>query len=162
MFEWDKDVVEMFKDKYPQWAKNGWNDKRLSVYYDDIFEVIKVTPDNLYDVIVIDLFDPEDANLPQWRVLLKNLKKWMTPKGSVVMYSGIRNLLVKNQSYQLLSDIVKEEFPLLKVVPYKVYIPSFSGESTFLLVTNLMAEQHFTVNSHLTNSVWESYKVFNY
>jgi hypothetical protein len=78
------------------------------------------------------------------------------------MYSGIRNLLVKNQSYQLLSDIVKEEFPLLKVVPYKVYIPSFSGESTFLLVSNLMAEQHFTVNSHLTNSIWESYKVFNY
>lgn len=74
MFEWDKDVVEVFKEKYPQWANNAWNDRRLTVYYDDIFEVIKVSPDNKYDVIVIDLFDPEDANLPHWKVLLQNLK----------------------------------------------------------------------------------------
>lgn len=162
MFEWDKDVVEVFKDKYPQWSKNAWDDRRLTVYYDDIFEVIKVSPDNKYDVIVIDLFDPEDANFPQWKVLLQNLKKWMNPHASVVMYSGIRNVLVKNQSYELLADIVRQEFPVLKVTPYKVYIPSFSGESTFLLVTNIIAEQNVTVKSHLTHSVWESYKVFNY
>ena len=117
---------------------------------------------NKYDVIVIDLFDPEDANLPQWKVLLQNLKKWMNPHASVVMYSGIRNVLVKKQSYELLADIVRQEFPVLKVTPYKVYIPSFSGESTFLLVTNIIAEQNVTVKSHLTHSVWESYKVFNY
>ena len=78
------------------------------------------------------------------------------------MYSGIRNVLVKKQAYQQLADIVVHEMPLMKVTPYKVFIPSFSGESTFLLVTNPIAEQEFTVPSHLTSAVWESYKVFNY
>jgi spermidine synthase len=162
MFEWDKDVVALFKQKYPQWARGAWNDKRLSVYFDDIFQTIKTAPLNLYDVIIIDLFDPEDANLPQWTELLKHLKKWLTRQGSVVMYSGIRNVLVKKQAYQQLAEIVTHEMPLMQITPYKVFIPSFSGESTFLLVTNPIAEQEFTVVSHITPAVWESYKVFNY
>lgn len=162
MYEWDADVVVTFKEKYPQWAKGAWDDKRLSVYFDDIFEVTKAPPTKLYDVIVIDLFDPEQENLPQWADLLKNLKKWMRPHARMVIFSGIRNVLRQKQNYDLLADMIKDKMRLVKVTPYKVFIPSFSGESTFLLIANPIAEQEFTVPSHLTQEIWESYKVFNY
>lgn len=162
MFEWDKDVVDLFKTKFPQWAKGAWKDRRLTVYYDDIFKVIKAAPKKLYDVIIIDLFDPEESTMMQWAILLKNIRKWLTPQGRLVMYSGIRNILALKQPHQLLSDMVSLEMPFMKVTPYKVFVPSFSGESTFLLVTNPMADQEFVVPSHITPEIWESYKVFNW
>lgn len=162
MFEWDKGVVDLFKTKYPQWAKGAWSDKRLSVHYDDIFTVIQVPPVKKYDVIIVDLFDPDESNIAQWSVLLKYLPQWLHPQGSVVFYSGIRNILAKKQSYKLVEGFIRNMLPTMKIIPYKVFIPSFSGESTFLLVTNPMAEQEFTVPSHITPQIWESYKVFNW
>jgi spermidine synthase len=162
MYEWDKDVVDLFKAKYPQWAKGAWKDRRLTVHYDDIFKTIKAAPKKLYEVIIIDLFDPEESNLPQWDILLKNIRKWLQPQGRLVMYSGIRNILRPRQPHQVLTEMVCIQMPFMKITPYKVFIPSFSGESTFLLVTNPMADQEFTVPSHLTPEIWESYKVFNW
>jgi len=162
MFEWDKDVVQLFKGKYPQWANGAWTDRRLTVHYDDIFKVIKSAPKKLYDVIVVDLFDPDESTRMQWAILLKNIRKWLIPQGRIVMYAGIRNILAVKQPYLLLSEMVSLEMPFMKVTPYKVFVPSFSGESTFLLVTNPMADQEFIVPSHLTPAIWESYQVFNW
>lgn len=162
MYEWDRDIIKLFKTKYPQWAKGAWDDKRLTIYNYDIFKTIVGPPLQPYDVIIIDLFDPEESNLSQWSTLLHHLKKWLTPQGRCAIYSGIRNILMKHQGYEVLSDIITLELPMLKITPYKVFIPSFSGESTFLLVTNPIAEQEFTVPSHITPSIWESYKIFNW
>jgi len=162
MYEWDKGVVDIFKKKYPQWAKGAWNDDRLTLYHYDIFKMITVTPLQQYDVIIIDLFDPDESNLPQWSMLLYHIKKWLAPRGRIAIYSGIRNVLVKKQGYEVLHDIISVELPELEVTPYKVFVPSFSGESTFLLLAPPTAEQHFTIPSHLTSPIWESYKVFNW
>ena len=37
MFEWDEEVVQIFKTKYTQWAKGAWNDTRLKLHFVDIF-----------------------------------------------------------------------------------------------------------------------------
>ena len=162
MYEWDKGVVDLFKLKYPQWAKGAWDDKRLTLYHYDIFKMISVTPLHQYDVIIIDLFDPDESNLPQWSMLLHHIKKWLSPHGRIVIYSGIRNVLVQKQGYHVLNDMISVELPELEVTPYKVFIPSFSGESTFLLLAPPATEQNFTMPSHLTSRIWESYKVFNW
>lgn len=162
MFEWDKGVVDLFKAKYPQWAKGAWNDNRLTVHYDDIFRTIHTPPVLPYDVIIIDLFDPDESTIVQWSILLTNLRNWLTPSGSIAIYSGIRNILVKKQGYELLLDMIMQSFPEHHCTPYKVYIPSFSGESTFLLITPSLVQWEYPHSSHLTKEIWDSYKVFNY
>ena len=176
MYEWDKEVVELFKTKYPQWAKGAWEDKRLQIYYNDIFEVIMKPPAETYDVIIIDLFDPCEENTVQWYLLLKSIQHWISAEGSIAIYSGIRNILVKPQSYHILSTIMTGHLeyanntvsnPLLEnreIIPYKVHIPSFSGESTFLLIKhkNTVSQCTGIVDTHLTDSIWNSYKTFNW
>ena len=174
MYEWDKDVVHLFKTKYPQWAKGAWNDKRVTLYHDDIFEII-MKQSKKYDAIIIDLFDPTVETTAQWYILLKSLSNWLTPDGSIVMYSGMRNILVKEQPYHILHNIITEHRENVnnklvntllmdkEIIPYHVFIPSFSGESTFLLITNKVAVKcDMNIKSHLTDNIWESYKTFNW
>ena len=46
MYEWDRDVVTLFSDKYPQWAKGAWESPKLTIHYKDIFEEITNYPSN--------------------------------------------------------------------------------------------------------------------
>jgi spermidine synthase len=181
MYEWDEDVVELFKTCYPQWAKGAWDDPRLSLRHVDIFESIKQHPHtaNKYDVIIIDLFDPTEENLPLWTILLKNLHGWITTEGSIVMYAGMRNILTPKQPHQILAEVLSEHYQVTKgfvfydytlnknMTPYRVYIPSFSGESSFLLLTKntvplIDFEQLIMQRSHITPSIWTSYKTMNW
>jgi len=176
MFEWDKDIVDLFKTEYSQWAKGAWNDKRLTIYHDDIFEVIKTSPTATYDIIIIDLFDPSEANTVEWYILLNSIQRWLSSNGAIVMYAGIRNFLTKMQPYHIIQHIISNHFekvddkvinPLLhnrEIVPYKVYIPSFSGESVFLLIKNTASSITFNgqISTHLTDDIWNSYKIFNW
>lgn len=181
MYEWDEDVVKLFRTEYPQWAKGAWDDSRLSLRHVDIFKTITHHPHTLnkYDVIIVDLFDPCEENHPLWDILLKNLHGWTTTDGAIVMYAGMRNILTSKQSYQILNEILTEYYEITKgcmfydytlnknITPYKVYIPSFSGESSFLLLTKdthplINFEELSNHSSHITSDVWNSYKTFNW
>ena len=159
MIEWDKDVVDLFRTTYPQWAKGAWDDPRLTIEYSDIF---KKTISKKYDVIIIDLF--EQDNSKQMNSLLKKLYNCITLNGSIVMYAGMRNILVKEQPYQKIIEEFQETWRVIplhsQIIPYKVYIPSFSGESMFLLINKKNFDWHCT--SHITDSIWNSYTTFNW
>lgn len=190
MYEWDEDVVSLFKEKYPQWANGAWDDSRLKLHHDDIFEAIKTHPVKRYDVIIIDLFDYLEEDKDKWEKLLYHLPYWAN--GSIVMYAGMRENInffkgPQEQPYQVLSQMLRQhasptsiltrlQFPQnasvhdnfiaeREFIPYHVFIPSFMGESTYLLIkpraTVCMFEQakHF---SHLTMDIWKSYKTFNW
>lgn len=181
MYEWDEEVVKFFKSKYPEWAKGAWDDKRLKLHFVDIFEAINNPPSRTkkYDVIIIDLFEPCEENKQKWTTLIKSLHNWVTVNGSIVMYAGMRNILEKQQPYQKLIDIIEyrelrpghmvRDLCLSKdIVPYRVWIPSFSGESMFLLLKhyNIVDKLKFNelkvFNSHITDEVWNSYKTLNW
>jgi spermidine synthase len=180
MYEWDEQVVTLFKNKYPQWANGAWDDKRLHLHFVDIFEAIDKPPtrSNKYDVIIIDLFEPCEENKEQWMKLIKSLHNWVTIGGSIVMYAGMRNILEKEQPYKKLIEMIKykevspghkiQDLYLLKdIVPYRVWIPSFSGESMFLLLkhqstSKLNFEELCALHSHITEEVWNSYKTLNW
>lgn len=173
MYDWDKDAIQLFKMKYPQWAKGAWNDKRLTLIHDNIFERILKKPYIVYDAIIIDLFDPCEENTVQWYMLLNSIQKWLSPHGTICIYAGIRTITTKTQPYHLLHNIIQNHFvtvgntvinPLLlnrEMITYKTYIPSFSGESTFVLIKSNDTIIDFTrvqIDTHLTNEVWNSYK----
>jgi spermidine synthase len=181
MFEWDKDVVELFRNKYPEWAKGAWNDSRLMINYSNIFEAIKTPPkkSQKYDVIIIDLFEPCEENKEQWKTLIKSLHNWITVNGSIVMYAGMRNITEKIQPYEKLIETIEfmeigsghliRDLSLCKeIIPYRVWIPSFSGESMFLLlkhpqiIDKFNFEETKNLESHITEQVWNSYKTLNW
>ena len=183
MYEWDADVVKLFKEKYPEWAKGAWNDSRLKVHNEDVFEAIQnpLFRDNRYNVVIIDLFDPCEENKKKWTTLIKSLHNWVTENGSIVMYAGMRNIVEKQQQpYHKLIDIIEynEASPgyLIRdlcladkeIIPYRVWIPSFSGESMFLLlkgyniVKSFDFEETKKLESHITEDVWNSYKTLNW
>lgn len=176
MYEWDEDVVRLFKEKYPQWAQGAWDDSRLRIHYDDIFEAIKPAPAEKYDVIIVDLFEPCEENRQLWVELLHHLNSWVKNDGSIAIYAGMRNILAEKQPYQYLVDILTESdmwrgIEVLKlhidkdITPYRMWIPSFSGESTFLLLTPPSVNVDFTkrrVASHITEPIWNSYKTLNW
>lgn len=174
MYEWDYNVVSTFREFYPQWAKGAWDDSRLIIHYSDIFTEIENAPEEKYDIIIIDLFEPSEIENEKWIYLFKNLKKWLTPNGSMVMYAGMRAAPNKVQPYTTLminyslENIVVpyEDMPNIKsITPYKVYIPSFSGESCFLLCHH--PDNHVILDDSsnrykINNSIWNSYKTFNW
>jgi len=162
MFEWDNDVVRLFKQKYPQWAAGAWEDPRLSIHDDDIFEVIGTPPSQPYDVIIIDLVDPSEENRPLWELLLSRIGTWLAPHGSMALYAGIRNILAPMQPHQLLQSMLPAAL-CASVIPYKVFIPSFSGESLFLLL-NSREPILFppSIPMKLTQKIWDSYQVFDW
>lgn len=180
MYEWDKDIVNLFQEKYPQWAQGAWSDPRLKIRNEDIFKAIQTSPShwfNKYDVIIIDLFEPSTENKEKMLNLIKSLKNWISKNGSIIMYAGMRNILESHQPYQKLIDMIQfkeirpghlvQDLSLDKeIIPYRVWIPSFSGECMFLLLKNQDNAIEFTgaksLNSHITNEIWNSYKTFNW
>jgi predicted membrane-bound spermidine synthase len=181
MYDWDEEVVNLFKTKFGQWAKGAWNNPRLHLHFVNIFtEILKhPLPENRYDVIIIDLFDPTNQNRHMWKILLNNLDNWLNDNGSIVMYSGMRNILKKQQPYKILLDEIEckemwrgipiEEYNKSRVImPYKIEIPSFSGEATFILIRNNTQLKYITfeeakkIGCHLTQDIWNSYRTFNW
>lgn len=167
MYEWDKDVVSLFSTKYPQWAKGAWNHPTLSIHYEDIFKEITCYPLNRYDVIIIDLFDPSDDNMKSWATLFEHLPYWMNDSGAMVCYAGIRSITIVPQNYQRLFHIIRSNWNSSdkEMIPYRVFIPSFLGESTFILLKRNSYQStidRVTSYSHITKDIWKSYKSFNW
>jgi len=170
MYEWDEDVIALFRDHYPQWAKGAWNDSRLHIHTDDIFQVIQTPPsvENRYDVIIIDLFEPSSENKPSWELLFNHLTQWLQSNGSVVMYSGVRTLPGRDQPYHLLAELLLDKMKQdqmydRRIVPYHFFLPCFLTEATCMLWTST---HPFSIKpnipSHLTQSIWQSYLTFNW
>jgi spermidine synthase len=171
MYEWDQEVVQLFQTKYRQWAKGAWEDPRLSIHHHDMMEAIQTPPDQLYDVIIIDLFDPCEEDRALWTTLFQHLPNWVTMDGSIILYAGMRCMTQTIQPYQFLLQLL-DESPLYhmkhdtrgEVIPYRVFIPSFLGESTFLLLksnaSTLLCHKMKEVST-ITKEIWQSYQTFN-
>jgi hypothetical protein len=121
----------------------------------------------------------------KWTTLLYHLPYWAN--GSVVMYAGMRCISQKEQSYHVLSQMLRQHASPIsiltrlqspqnasvhdhfiadyEIVPYRVFIPSFMGEATFLLIKSratVCTFEQVKQFSHLTRDIWKSYKTFNW
>jgi len=190
MYEWDQEVVELFRTSYPEWGNGVWNDPRLVIHYENIFEAIHQVPLNKYDVIIIDLFEPsynmeEILENDMWVLFHKLAFEWLSLHGSMSMYSGIRNhfrdispsRVLRHSS--ILNYLTENEYRVndmmteldrKEIQSYKVFIPSYSGEAMFLLLkhNNVISQwnqlyhtENNTIYSHLTEEIWHSYSVWN-
>ncbi len=180
MYEWDREVVHVFREHFKEWSKGAFDDPRVIITYADIFEKVKEVVEHKYDVVIIDLFEPTDENADKWSTLLYNLQNWIHADTNIVMYAGMRNILKNKgeQPYEKLIKMINNEgdewhgiklnsYDNKRITPYRVYIPSFSGESAFILlrdphkginVFNADIDSHFKEDI----SILSSYFTFNW
>ena len=138
MFEWDEEVVTLFRDKYPQWSNGAFEDPRLHLHYDDITERLdgdKILVDEnevTYHIILVDLFDmTSEKELEMMKTCIEKLGTWLHEKGTCVMYVGMENATYTNDLiHNLLED--KTVFPEHSRLPYREFIPSYEGHADFL------------------------------
>ena len=167
MYEWDRDVIDLFKTKYPQWAMGAWDDPRLHVHTEDVMDVIQTIPDMPYDVIIVDLFEPSIDMMVTWRKIMIGLSQWITPAGSVVLYSGALSRFSSRGSvlypYQRLRALIRSS-PLWasrRIIPYHFYLPCFMEEaSCLLLATHAPIGLHHQWCGHMNQATWHAYTHF--
>jgi len=130
MIDWDKELVEYFRDKEPSWHKGALLDSRVTLEHSDIFQVLKEP--RKYDVIIIDLTDPEFED-GCWGELFVNITRWLNPGGVLVANTGGMfpwDFTTTTHAENLLkAGLGTTPHTIYK---YKQFVPSFGREWTFV------------------------------
>ena len=145
MIDYDRELVECMKKYGNEWSKGAFKNWRLTVGYEDAWAFMRKSQE--YNAIIIDLTDP-DINNKDWRELLRNVMKSVKPTmGGFVMNAGLylpwdtENL---NKIVNMVKEILDTDF---KYYIYTVFVPSFNGEWTFIVVAHkrkFMIEPEFS------------------
>lgn len=132
MIDWDKELVEFFRDKEPSWHQGALFDPRVTLEHSDIFEVL--SEPRGYDVLIIDLVDPDFEN-KVWEQLFHTITRWLNPKGALVANTG--GVFPWDSADTIRCEELFKEG--LKDTPhsmhrYKTFVPSFGREWSFVYV----------------------------
>lgn len=147
MVDYDKELVEFMKCHGAEWSMGAFRDKRLNVMYHDAWAFVKTGFE--YDGIIIDLTDP-DLGTEKWPELLRyTIESVKSRNGGFVMNAG----LYQPWSTKKLKDlvyIIKDlccKYIDFRYYIYTVFVPSFNGEWTFIVVAHkgkFMIEPEFS------------------
>lgn len=149
--DWDAEFVEWAKKNMNEWNERSYSDSAFRFVHGDAREVlVRKELSGNFDVVIVDLYDPEEATIDNFIEILRHAMDYLAPGGVLSVYCGMYH----TSKLQATDDIIPE---LLKkdghVVPYRVHIPSFGGEALFLLVAKgALAASYFPLNpSKLTS-----------
>lgn len=109
------------------------NDK-VSIFNEDAFKYVEKS-DKLYDVIIIDLPDPNNSSLARLysREFYKIVRKKLTKDGVVVSQST--SPFYSAEAYWCVNETMKAA-GFRSTYPYHVYVPSF-GDWGFIMASNV-------------------------
>jgi spermidine synthase len=130
MIDWDRELVEYFRDKEPSWHKGALLDPRIRLEHSDIFQVINEA--RKYDVIIVDLTDP-DFEQDEWMTFFKKIPAWLSPGGVLVANTG-GMFPWDSSSTSKAEELLKVGLELTPhcMYKYKQFVPSFGREWTFV------------------------------
>lgn len=165
VMDWDEELVHYFQANGKLWHQGAWNDNR--VYFDckDVLKLADEQQVSKYDVLLIDLLDPEYKDLEEggfWDKVLQLAKDMRNPGGSIVINTGG----VVPWRYSNFYTLFKKALALFRasnVVPYKVFVPSFQEEWSYILIHDQPQIQtsfppftrRLTETTFLKATVWE-------
>ena len=131
----DKDMTDLAKtDKYfLKLNQNSFNNEKVTIYNEDAFKFLE-NAQTLYDVIIVDLPDPNNSSLARLysREFYKILKKKLSANGIAVTQST-SPFFSPEAFWCIQKSLCSAGFK--NVIPYHVYVPSF-GDWGFMLATN--------------------------
>lgn len=132
MVDIDEKVVE-FSKKYLEYMHQGsFYDKRAKVIIMDGQKYVRESPDNYYDVVILDLTDPyagEAAKPLYSEKFYREIHRILREDGVVVTQAG--NSFYYREAYDYVYNNLSKVFP--QVVEYWVWIPSFTYTCNFIL-----------------------------
>jgi spermidine synthase len=134
MVDYDEELVDHMKKHGSKWSMGAFDDPRLTVIYDDAWMYLQQA--KTFDAVIVDLTDP-DLKTEKWKVLLRMVMKSVEPvQGSFVINAGMY-MPWKTESlkdlYMMIDDLCVRYIGYRYYV-YTVYVPSFNGEWTFIVV----------------------------
>ncbi len=165
ILDWDKELVDYFKQSGKLWNQGSLLDSRVQYEDVDIRSFFVTSEQRKYDVILIDLLDPVYADLvgPDnfWENLLLLAHRWMTPGGSIAINGG-GILPWAYETYYTLFKQLRTHFDL-SITPYKVFVPSYASEwGFFVLHSNALPNdplpiltRRFTIKTFAHATHWE-------
>lgn len=124
MVDIDEEVVNLCHKYLPTFHMGAFDDKRVSLHYEDARKFIETTPD-MYDVAVIDLADPVEAGPAQLlytREFYQLVKNKLKPGGIMTVQSG-QSGWINLQNFAAINRTLRSIFKFVR--PYQVYVPSF-------------------------------------
>ena len=134
--DWDKEVLNLFQDKYCHWNSMSFHSPKVKCFAED---VLKFQPQGTYDIVFVDLVDPDykDKNSRLlWEPLIQKLPCFVNENGSLVLnVGGMKPWNTVNQEWinMLLANAFKTN-TTHKLQAYKCFVPSFATDWCFLLI----------------------------
>ncbi len=134
MVDLDSEVVEVCVRYLPNHHRGAFDDSRTELYHRDAREYLETTQDT-YDVIIIDLPDPQEAgpaSLLYTQNFYRLLSQRLNPQGLMAVQS--EPCMVGNlEAFSAINNTLRSVFP--HVYPYHIMVPSFASDWGFNLAS---------------------------
>ena len=134
MVDLDSEVVEVCARYLPNHHRGAFDDPRTELYHRDAREYLETTQDT-YDVIIIDLPDPQEAgpaSLLYTQNFYRLLSQRLNPQGLMAVQS--EPCMVGNlEAFSAINNTLRSVFP--HVYPYHIMVPSFASDWGFNLAS---------------------------
>ncbi len=134
MVDLDREVVEVCVRYLPNHHRGAFDDPRTELHHRDAREYLETTRDT-YDVIIIDLPDPQEAgpaSLLYTRNFYRLLSQRLNPQGVMAVQS--EPCMVGNmEAFSAINNTLRSVFP--SVYPYHIMVPSFASDWGFNLAS---------------------------
>ena len=134
MVDLDSEVVEVCVRYLPNHHRGAFDDPRTELHHRDAREYLETTQDT-YDVIIIDLPDPQEAgpaSLLYTQNFYRLLSQRLNPQGVMAVQS--EPCMVGNlEAFSAINNTLWSVFP--HVYPYHIMVPSFASDWGFNLAS---------------------------
>lgn len=133
MVDIDREFVQACRTHLPWWHTGAFEDPRLEVRYEDIFDYVGHTPDR-FDVVLGDLTDVVDEIAPgrsfHSPAFYASLRRLLRPGGVLCTQASALSLL-DSESHVRIRQAVATQFPA--VLSYRAHHDTFFAPWSFVL-----------------------------
>lgn len=159
MVDWDQELVEYFKGEKGQiWNSGAYQkaerDGNLTLLYEDIFQWIKGAPsETMWDIIYIDLIDPDEEYHPLYADFLADCQKHLSASGRLILNHG-----EFTPEMSSLIPIVRNVFPECHYAIVPCFVPSYMGVWNFLYVQKEKMNLNYLERVSALRTQWNMWK----
>ena len=136
LYDWDRELVDLFSNQYRSWNTHSLSSPKVSVHIQNVLDFV---PETKYDVVIIDLVDPNYDSIESrtlWTKLIPKLPSLLKHTSSLVINGGgIKPWDTKNVDWLLMllaTTFQSNESHTLQV--YKTFVPSFTTDWCFFFI----------------------------
>ena len=132
-YDHDEEFVRWARHGLVHWNNGAYMDTRMKVHTESA--EVAVEDHSKYDVIFVDLFDPDSSSVDWFYKLLLGCVGKLRAGGVLAAYIGDAPRGPADVGVDIVLRIEEALGDDARVLPYRFYIPSFYGEACFVFVS---------------------------